>query len=69
MAVVVALHDLNLVARYADRVALLVDGALRATGTPAEVLQPDLLGQVYHLPLQVLQNTASGRPVILPQIL
>jgi iron complex transport system ATP-binding protein len=69
LAVVVALHDLNLVSRYADRVALLVDGAMRAFGEPTEVLQPELLGQVYHLPLQVLYNTASGRPVILPKIL
>jgi iron complex transport system ATP-binding protein len=69
LAVVIALHDLNLVSRYADRVALLVDGSLRALGQPAEVLQPELLGQVYNLPLQVLHNTASGRPVILPKIL
>jgi len=69
MAVVVALHDLNLVACYADRVALLVDGRLRAFGLPPEVLQPELLGQVYNLPLQVLHNTASGRPVILPKFL
>ena len=69
LTVVVALHDLNLVSRYADRVALLVEGELRALGEPGEVLQPELLGQVYQLPLQVLNNTASGRPVILPKFL
>lgn len=69
LAVVVALHDLNLVARYADRVALLVDGELRALGAPDEVLHPDLLSKVYHLPLQVIRNTASGQPVILPAVL
>jgi len=31
--------------------------------------EPDLLAQVYHQPLQVLKNTASGRPVILPAML
>lgn len=69
LTVVVALHDLNLVSRYTDRVALLVSGELRAAGTPDDVLQPDLLAQVYHLPLQVLHNTASGRPVIVPAVL
>ncbi len=68
-AVVIALHDLNLVARSADQVALLVQGELRAMGIPSDVLQPDLLGQVYHLPLQVIHNTASGQPVILPAVL
>lgn len=69
LTVVVALHDLNLVSRYADSVALLVDGVLRAWGEPAAVLQPDLLGQAFHLPLQILGKTASGRPVILPKAL
>lgn len=69
ITVVVALHDLNLVSRYSDQVALLVNGQLRAEGTPEAVLNPELLGEVYHLPLQVLNNTASGKPVILPAIL
>jgi iron complex transport system ATP-binding protein len=69
LAVVVALHDLNLVSRYADQVALLVEGRLRALGTVEEVLQPELLGQVYQLPLQLLYTSGSGRPVILPAIL
>jgi len=69
LTVVVALHDLNLVSRYADQVALLVDGELQAFGAPECVLQPDLLAQVYGLPLQVLTDTASGRPVILPAAL
>lgn len=62
----VALHDLNLVARYADRVALLLGGRLRALGTPAEVLTPDLLSEVYHVPLQVITSTPTGCPVIYP---
>ncbi len=69
LGVVVALHDLNLVARYADRVALLADGAMVALGTPAETMKPVLLEQVYRLPLQVIRNPISGRQVILPAIL
>lgn len=69
LAVVVALHDLNLVARYADQVALLVKGELVGLGEPSAVLRPDLLAQVYNLPLQVIRDTASGQPVILPAVL
>ncbi len=68
LTVVVALHDLNLVSRYADQVALLADGELRALGDPETVLQPDLLTQVYQIPLQVLNNTSTGHPVILPAL-
>jgi iron complex transport system ATP-binding protein len=69
LTVVVALHDLNLVARYTDQVALLVDGELRALGKPQDVLQPDLLSQVYQLPLRIIDNTPSGRPIIFPAVL
>ena len=69
LAVVMALHDLNLVGHYADRVALIADGKLRALGTPQEVLDPVLLSQVYHLPLQALPGRDGSSPIILPTIL
>ena len=69
LAVVMALHDLNLVGRYADRIALIADGGLRALGTPQEVLDPLLLSQVYQLPLQALPGRDANRPIILPTVL
>ncbi|KQB87322.1 ABC transporter ATP-binding protein [Corynebacterium lowii] len=47
--VVVILHDLNLAARYCDRLVLLDKGRVRAEGTPGEVLDPALVGEVYGL--------------------
>lgn len=44
---VVILHDLNLAARYADRLVVLNRGRVYASGTPREVLTPDLLPEVY----------------------
>ncbi len=41
--VAVVLHDLTLAARYADRVALMLDGRLHALGTPTEVLVEERL--------------------------
>ena len=65
LAVLVVLHDLNLVGRFADRVALLVNGQITSTGSPQSVLTEQNLSQAYHIPLQV---TLSGNhPVILPQ--
>ncbi len=65
LAVLIALHDLNLVSRYADRVALLLDGRLQALGSPSEVLTPPLLSRAYKVPLQVLQLSAN-QSVIAP---
>jgi iron complex transport system ATP-binding protein len=66
LAVLVALHDLNLAARYSDRVALLVDGGIKAAGTPRQVLTPDLISAVYHLPVQVIPHPFADVPLVLP---
>jgi len=66
LAVLVALHDLNLVSRYADKVALLAEGKLCALGRPGEVLQADVLTRAYRVPLQVLALGGGLPPVVLP---
>jgi iron complex transport system ATP-binding protein len=66
LTVLMALHDLNLAALYADRVALLVDGRLQAVGTPVEVLTADQLSQAYRLPLHVITHPDFGVPLVLP---
>lgn len=47
MTAVVILHDLNLAARYCDRLVLLDQGRVRATGDVREVLRPELIEPVY----------------------
>jgi iron complex transport system ATP-binding protein len=66
LTALMALHDLNLAALYADRVALMVDGRLRAVGTPAEVLTAERLSEAYRLPLHVIQHPDFGVPLVLP---
>lgn len=60
----VALHDLNLAARYCDELVVLNGGVVRAQGTPAEVLTPDILQEVYGLRARVLND--AGVPVVCP---
>ncbi len=66
LAVLAALHDLNLAAQFADRAALLVNGELRALGTPAEVFTPANLAAAYGLPVNVISHPTHGTPLILP---
>lgn len=49
----VVLHDLNLAAAHADRLALLHQGSLVATGSVSDVLDADLLSAVYRQPMSV----------------
>lgn len=48
-AVLAAFHDLELAARYADRLLLLDEGALVAHGPPADVLTPHRIADVFHM--------------------
>ncbi|MCS6625323.1 ABC transporter ATP-binding protein [Roseibacterium beibuensis] len=48
-ALLAALHDLPLAARFADRVVVLDHGAVAADGSPLEALTPEVLRRVFGL--------------------
>jgi iron complex transport system ATP-binding protein len=62
--VVIALHDLNLAAQYADRVALLSNAGVAAIGTPEEVLTEKNLSPAYGLRITVYEHPAHGAPLV-----
>lgn len=65
-AVVVVLHDLNLAAAYADRVALLADGRLHSAGAPEQVLTAETIGEVYQHPVEIVRHPRTGRAIVVP---
>ncbi|WP_397449863.1 heme ABC transporter ATP-binding protein [Pseudomonas sp. NA-150] len=64
-AVLVILHDLNLAARYCDRLLLLAGGRAYAQGRPAVVLQPEPLKAVFGLEVLVQSHPERGHPLII----
>jgi iron complex transport system ATP-binding protein len=64
--VVVVLHDLNLAARYAERLVAMKDGALVASGTPDEVLTEALLAEVFDLEARIVPDPVAGTPMVVP---
>ncbi|MGZ0716145.1 heme ABC transporter ATP-binding protein [Pseudomonas palleroniana] len=64
-AVLVILHDLNLAARYCDRILLLEKGCPRALDTPSKVLRPELLKAVFGLDVLVQPHPELGHPLII----
>ena len=67
LAVLVITHDLNLAARFADRLLLLDRGRARARGTPEEVLSGDTLEEVYEWPLRLVPHPGPGSDTGAPQ--
>jgi iron complex transport system ATP-binding protein len=64
--IVVVLHDLNLAARYAQRLVAMRDGVLVASGTPHEVLTERLLADVFDLEARVVPDPVAGTPMVVP---
>jgi len=65
LGVLAAIHDLNLVARLADRVILLSDGMIKKRGKPADVLTPEELEAVYGIQIHVTTHPIDGGPLVL----
>ncbi|MET1081362.1 MAG: heme ABC transporter ATP-binding protein [Pseudomonas sp.] len=63
-AVLVILHDLNLAARYCDRLLLLQAGRPQALGTPQQVLRAAPLYAVFGLEVLVQVHPERGHPLI-----
>jgi iron complex transport system ATP-binding protein len=63
---VMVLHDLNLAARYADRLIAMRDGQIVADGSPKDVLTAELLRTVFDLEAQVIDDPVAGTPMVVP---
>ena len=66
--IVMVLHDLNLAVRYADHLLVMGEGRIAATGTPDEVMDADLLRDVFGLDARVVPDPVTGGPMIVPEL-
>lgn len=64
--VIAVMHDLNLSAMFADRMAFLIGGRLAASGSPAEVMRAELLQAAYGCRIALNSAPPLG-PWLLPQ--
>lgn len=60
--VLLVLHDINFASCYSDSVVALKDGAVVANGSTAEMIQEDVLAQVFdmHIPISLINNDRIG---------
>ncbi|WP_434360352.1 heme ABC transporter ATP-binding protein [Parasalinivibrio latis] len=63
-AVIAVLHDLNLVARYADRVIVMDNGKLVMDGSPWEVMTSNKLAEIYHCKFDISSHPRLATPVL-----
>lgn len=63
MLVIMISHDINITAKYADRIIMIHNGGIYADGTPQEVLTKETIREVYGVDADVID--VKGRPHII----
>ncbi len=65
MTVVMVLHDLNLAARYSDKLILMKEGTVRYEGTPMELMKAEILRDIFEIEPEI-STAKDGMPFCLP---
>jgi len=63
LTVIAVLHDINMAARYCDHLVALRGGEMIASGHPQQLMQGDVLEQIYGIPMGILPHPSGGAPV------
>ena len=66
-SVIVTMHDLNLASRFSDRMIMLKQGKIFASGTPESVLTEENIEKVYGISCKVT-DSILGKPQVVPMI-
>lgn len=56
LTVIVVLHDVDLAARFCDRLVALRNGTLIADGAPSDIMNSDILELIYGVPMGVMER-------------
>ncbi len=62
---IVVLHDLNLAARFADKILLMESGKVLSYGTPEKVFTAEAISKAYNFPCTICKHPLDENPMIL----
>ncbi|MDO5031191.1 ABC transporter ATP-binding protein [Corynebacterium sp.] len=65
--IVMVIHDLNMAARYSHELIALRGGAVRAQGSPREVITEDTVRDVFGIESVIIDDPVSGLPAVMPR--
>lgn len=65
--VVMVLHDINQACRYADHLIAMKDGAVVASGPPAEIVDAALVSTVLDVRARIVPDPVTGTPMAVPE--
>lgn len=63
--IVMVLHDLNLAARFSDRLIAMKAGQIRHQGPVKELMTPEILREIFEIEAQIMPDSLTGSPILL----
>lgn len=66
--VVAVLHDINQACRYADHLVAMKGGRIVASGPPGDIVDAQLMAEVFDLPCIVVPDPVTGTPMVVPTL-
>lgn len=64
--IVMVVHDLNHATRYAHHMVAIKRGTVAAVGSPAEVMTPEMLQNVFGIEADIVPDPRTGVPLCIP---
>lgn len=61
--IVMVLHDINHAARYSDEIIAMREGVLIGHGSPAAIMTPELLKDVFHIQAKIMHDDELDVPI------
>jgi len=61
--ILMVLHDLNLASKFADHMIAFREGRVIKAGTPFEVMNKEILKEVFEIDANIINDPDSGRPI------
>jgi len=63
LTVIMVLHDVNMAAKFSDKLIALHSGKVIASGPPKDLMTPETLMQIYGIKLDLFQHPETGQPI------
>ncbi|HIE06378.1 MAG TPA: ABC transporter ATP-binding protein [bacterium (Candidatus Stahlbacteria)] len=65
ITIIVVVHDLNLAGLFCGRLLLINQGRIAASGSPAEIITPEMIKKIYGVDVVGVNHPTAGLPQIL----
>lgn len=66
LTIVMVLHDLNQAARYSKKIVILKDGKIYKSGSPSEIINKEILEDVFNINVKVFNDDENNCPYFIP---